>query len=182
MARVLVVSYFFPPLGGGGVHRALGWVRHLPAFGWDATVLAAGPGGYWIHDETLAARVPASTEVLRVEAPTAVALWRRFVAKEPGRTNEVRDDRLRALARFVLFPDSYRAWARPAIAQGRARLAAGGIDAVLSTAPPETAHLVGEALAHGDPGKRLTWLADFRDPWVGLYYRTPMTPLHAYLH
>ena len=63
--RVLVVSHFFPPHGGGGVHRVLAWTRHLPAFGWDVTVLAAGRAGYWIHDDSLLARVPSETEVLR---------------------------------------------------------------------------------------------------------------------
>jgi hypothetical protein len=66
MPRVLIVAYFFPPLGGGGVHRPLGWARHLPALGWDVTVLASGPAGYWIHDESLSAHVPARTEVKRI--------------------------------------------------------------------------------------------------------------------
>src|SRR5438067_9503205 len=78
--RVLVVAYFFPPIGGGGVHRPLSWARHLPAFGWDVTVLAATPQGYWVHDETLLAQVPPDTEILRVGAPTAMALWRKFLA------------------------------------------------------------------------------------------------------
>ena len=41
--RVLVVAYFFPPLGGGGVHRPLAWARYLPEHGWDVTVLASAP-------------------------------------------------------------------------------------------------------------------------------------------
>ncbi len=181
MPRVLVISHFFPPHGGGGVHRALAWARHLPSFGWDVTVLAAGPGGYWIEDASLLARVPAGTEVLRVDAATGVALWRRFVGARGGASGQgIRvDGPVKALARALVLPDSYRAWKGPAVRAGRERIARGGIDVVLSTSPPETAHLVGEALA---AGSGLPWVADFRDPWVALHYRRPPTPLHAALH
>jgi hypothetical protein len=94
---------------------------------------------------------------------------------KPGTGGARRDDGLRALSRFFLFPDSYAAWGRPAIEAGLKRVRAGGIDAVISTSPPETAHLVGEAL--GRP-----WVADFRDPWVALHYRKPPTPFHAARH
>ncbi len=192
MPRVLLVSYFFPPIGGGGVYRALGWSRHLPEFGWDVTVLAADPRGGFIEDASLLAGVPASTEIIRVHAPTATALWRRFLApaREPGagvpgdRTAGDRtagDARLKALARFFLLPDSYRPWTGPAVRAGRARIARGDIDVVISTSPPETSHRVGEALAQGG-ARRLPWVVDFRDPWVGLHYRRPPTPLHAALH
>jgi len=175
--RVLIVSHFFPPHGGGGVHRVLAWTRHLPSFGWDVTVLAAGRAGYWIHDDSLLARVPPDTEVRRVDALTGVVLWRRALGGGQREGGARRDDSLRALARFFLFPDSYAAWQRPAIAAGLERVASGGIDCVLSTSPPETAHLVGERIARGLP-----WVADFRDPWVGLHYRRPPTPFHAARH
>lgn len=187
MPRALVVSYFFPPIGGGGVYRPLGWARYLPEFGWDVTFLCAGPGGWFVEDESLLSRIPPGTEILRVDAPTAVALWRRYLVG-PGERRargpvhrDARDERLKSLARFFLLPDSYRAWAGPALRTGRARLAKGDIDVVLSTSPPETCHLVGESLAHGS-GKRLPWIADFRDPWVALHYRKPPTSLHAALH
>lgn len=193
MARVLVVAYFFPPLAGGGVHRPLAWARYLPEHGWDVTVLASAPGGYFVDDETLLERVPTATEVIRVAAPTAVALWRRHLAPRPAAAGSARpharpappsvgrvrrDDALRGLARFLFLPDSYRMWAPPAIRAGRERIARGDIDAIISTSPPETCQLVGEALARGED-RPLPWLADFRDPWVGLHYRTPPTPLHA---
>ena len=38
--RVLIVSYYFPPAGGSGVHRVLKLCKYLPEFGWDVEVLA----------------------------------------------------------------------------------------------------------------------------------------------
>jgi hypothetical protein len=40
--RLLILCYFYPPLAGGGVHRVLGFTRHLPAHGWACTVVCAG--------------------------------------------------------------------------------------------------------------------------------------------
>ncbi len=196
MPRVLVVAYFFPPLGGAGVHRPVAWSRFLPECGWDVTVLASAAGGYFVDDVTLLETVPAKTEVIRVAAPTAVTLWRRHLG-HPGpaaggpehgdRRRSLsgrirRDNALRWLARLAFIPDSYRAWVGPAVRAGRARLARGDIDAVISTSPPESCHLVGELLAAESGTRRLPWIADFRDPWVGLHYRTPPTPLHARAH
>ena len=196
MPRVLVVAYFFPPLGGAGVHRPIAWSRFLPEHGWDVTLLASAPGGYFVDDATLLATVPARTEVIRVGAPTAVALWRRHLGHPDPRRGDPeredrrrshsgrirRDDALRWLARLAFVPDSYRAWVGPAVRAGRARIARGDIDAVISTSPPESCHLVGERLAAQGGPHPLPWIADFRDPWVGLHYRTPPTPLHAWAH
>ena len=44
MRRLLVLCYFYPPLGGGGVHRVLGFTRHLPRHGWECTVVCADAG------------------------------------------------------------------------------------------------------------------------------------------
>jgi glycosyltransferase involved in cell wall biosynthesis len=187
MPRVLLISYFFPPIGGGGIQRALGWSRYLLDFGWDVTVLAADPRGGRVEDPSLLERVRPSTQIIRVHAPTATALWRRFLAPSSGRPSAVSapgrpvDEWLKALARFFLLPDSYRPWAMRAVRAGRERIARGGIDAVISTSPPETSHLVGEALARGGVW-RLPWIADFRDPWVALHYRRPPTGFHVAMH
>ena len=54
--RLLLLAHFFPPLAGGGVHRVLSFVRHLPAHGWDCTVVCAGEDDYWVRDESLLAQ------------------------------------------------------------------------------------------------------------------------------
>jgi glycosyltransferase involved in cell wall biosynthesis len=51
--------------------------------------------------------------------------------------------------------------------------------AVLSSGPPETNHLVALEL-HRTTG--LPWLADFRDPWFGLHLQRPPTAWHRARH
>ena len=63
--RALIVSYYFPPAGGGGVQRVLKLCKHLPAFGWDVDVLAPDDPTWVAHDPGLAAEIPSGTVVHR---------------------------------------------------------------------------------------------------------------------
>ena len=177
MRRVLVVATFFPPLAGGGVHRVLSFARHLPAHGWSCTVVCAGAHDYWVRDESLLALVPSATEVLRVEGGSGLAAWMRVhgqagTGRRSGRTFAP----LRALADWWMLPDSYAGWARRARGVAAARVARGGVDVVLSSSPPDSAHLAARDVARA---ARMPWVADFRDPWVGLHFRRPPTAWHA---
>lgn len=172
--RLLVLSYFYPPLGGGGVPRVLGLTRHLPASGWRCTVVCAGEDDYWVRDDSQA--IPPETEVLRVRGGSALAAWLRVRGtRSEGRRSGTTFGLLRRLSDWWLLPDSYRGWARRARAVAARRLARGGIDALLTTSPPDSVHLAGLALARRF---RMPWIADFRDPWIGLHFRTPPSGWH----
>ena len=174
--RLLILCYFYPPLAGGGVHRVLGFTRHLPAHGWACTVVCAGEEDYWVRDETLARDVPEGTEVIRASGGSALAALLRLGR---GRRSARRSRRafagLRALSDWWLLPDSYVGWAGRAAGAAARRIAGGGVDAVLSSSPPDSAHLAALALRRRF---RLPWVVDFRDPWVGLQFRTPPTRWH----
>lgn len=178
MKRLLVLSYFYPPLAGGGVHRVLSFTQHLPRHGWACTVVCAGEHDYWVRDESLRARVPEGTEILRAEGGSALSTLLRFrrAAGTDGRRSGAGFALLRPLSELFLLPDSYIGWAGKARAVAERRIAAGGIDAILSSSPPDSAHLAAAPLAqaHGLP-----WVADFRDPWIGLSFKQPPTPWHA---
>ena len=174
--RVLILCYFYPPLAGGGVHRVLGFTRHLPRHGWSCTVVCASSADYWVRDPTLEASVPEATEVLRVGGGSALSAWLRL---RGGRGQGQRSGRvfggLRRLSDWWLLPDSYIGWAARAGRAAAARIARGDIDVVLSSSPPDSVHLA--AL----PIRRRTaipWVADFRDPWIGLTFRQPPTAWH----
>jgi glycosyltransferase involved in cell wall biosynthesis len=140
MPRVLVIAYHFPPSGTGGVGRALGWVRHLPACGWDTTVLASPPPPNWPLDPTLEAQIPPGTEV------------RRVAARDP------RPPRWRGIERREL---SFF-WRSAALSAGARLLAGRHHDVILATAPPPVAHHIASVLSRRFD---VPWVADFRDPW-----------------
>jgi glycosyltransferase involved in cell wall biosynthesis len=190
--RLLLLCYFYPPLGGGGVHRALGFTRWLPEHGWDCTVVCAGPEDYWVKDETLEGRIPPQTEVIRVPGGSALSGWLRLKrlrgragsatsgagagSGTAGRRSGLVFGGLRALSDWLLLPDSYAGWARRARDVAAARLARGDVSALLSSSPPDSVHLAALPLARRFG---LPWAADFRDPWIGLHFRRPPTAWHA---
>jgi glycosyltransferase involved in cell wall biosynthesis len=189
--RLLLLCYFYPPLAGGGVHRVLGFTRWLPEHGWDCTVVCAGPEDYWVCDETLVGRIPSGTEVIRVSGGSALSAWLRLKRgrdRRAGPANSAanagaagrRSGRvfggLRSLSDWLLLPDSYAGWARRAGGVAAARLARGDVSAVLSTSPPDSVHLAALPLARCFG---LPWIADFRDPWIGLHFRRPPTSWHV---
>jgi hypothetical protein len=159
--RVLLVARYFPPIGGAGVHRTVGSVRHLPAYGYDPVVVT-GPGqqrGRWdAHDPELLGRIPASAEIHRVPGPEPAASGGRLARLRPG-------------------PDGWvQWWIDEAVRLGLQA----GADAdliITSCAPYETA-LAGARLS-AELGK--PWVADLEDPWALDEMRLHPTGLHRAL-
>ncbi|MBE3563802.1 MAG: glycosyltransferase [Hydrogenibacillus schlegelii] len=66
---VLIISYLFPPVGGGGVPRAQKLVKYLPDFGIRPVVLAACPPPYLQRDESRLKDLPRHVPIYRVPHP-----------------------------------------------------------------------------------------------------------------
>jgi glycosyltransferase involved in cell wall biosynthesis len=173
--RLLILCYFYPPLAGGGVHRVLALTRHLPEHGWDCTVVCAGAQDYWVTDESLVSRIPQATEVIRVPGGSALSALLKLGRGAQGRRSGRAFGSLRRLSDWWLLPDSYAGWAARARRAASRRLEAGGIDAVLSSSPPDSVHLAALGLRRFS---NVPWIADFRDPWIALNFREPPTAWH----
>ena len=63
--RVLVISYYFPPLGGVGVQRTLKYVKYLPGSGWQPIVVTPARPAYTVRDAILLDEIPADLQVER---------------------------------------------------------------------------------------------------------------------
>jgi len=144
--KVLMVAFHFPPqAGSSGVQRTLRFVQHLPALGWQPLVLTANTLAYDQTNSHLLADVPAGTVV------------RRALALDTARHLQVAGRYWAAMAR----PDRWMSWRWDAVRQGLAMVRAFKPDAIWSTYPIATAHVIGAELARQT---RLPWVADFRDP------------------
>lgn len=175
--RVLLVTYYFPPAGGGGVQRVLSWCRHLAGAGHDVTVVAPEEPHWIQHDTTLV--IPPGVQVLRTPDPSpAAVIPRDALAEVRGARRMAR--RLALQPRRFAVPDIHRRWRGPAVRAVIAEAARRGSsseptwDVVVSSSPPETTHLVA-----GDVAARLDipWLADFRDSWLDLPHLRMTSPL-----
>ena len=175
---MLVVAYYFPPMGMSGVQRVAKFVKYLPEHGWQPTVLTVAPGGYFAYDETLLREVEAAgAEIVRTASwdPTRLFGRKRTVAL-PG---ESARRRLSNASQFVFVPDNKIGWLPYAVRAGRRLLRERPFEAVFSSAPPYTAHLVAARLARA---AGLPLITDFRDDWVGNPRHVYPTPWHRRVH
>lgn len=155
LRRVLVVARDFPPAGGAPAIRLAKLVRYLPEFGWEPVVLTVPADHAWHRDMSLLEELSPGLEIHRVPR-----LLTRAIHPTSGVDRALRPPRRKGLGK-LLVPDSGILWAAPA---GRAaRGIVGGVDAILTSAPPFSTHLVGlwVALRH-----HLPWVADYRDNWT----------------
>ena len=64
-------------------------------------------------------------------------------------------------------PDARRGWNAYALKKARQIIRDERIDAVITTGPPHSTHLIGRQLKKW---YHLPWIADFRDPWTSVFY------------
>jgi glycosyltransferase involved in cell wall biosynthesis len=169
--KVLLVSLYFPPAGGGGVQRPLKLAQYLPALGIETHVLAPDDPK-WIHrDPEL--RVPTQAWVHR--ARYIGPKGRRPAEELHGKTGLARAGTMAKLAsRRLLVPDENVSWNLTAIPAAIRIARAEGIDAVITTSPPSSVHLIGAAVQRATGAK---WLADLRDSLVAHAHRRAESPL-----
>jgi glycosyltransferase involved in cell wall biosynthesis len=163
--RVLLVTMYFPPAGGGGVQRPLKLAQYLPALGIETHVLAPDDPK-WVHrDPDL--RIPTQAWVHRV----------RYVgpkARKPAEELHGTEGLGRALvhariaSRRLLVPDASVTWNLTAIPAAIRIARREAIDAVITTSPPGSVHFVGAAVKRATGAR---WLADLRDPLIANPHR-----------
>ncbi|MCS7081422.1 MAG: glycosyl transferase family 1 [Bacteroidetes bacterium] len=174
---LLVLAYYFPPMGLSGVQRTLKFVKYWADFGWRPIVITVEPGGYFAFDETLLEELEGrAVEVRRVPSWDPTRLFgSRTVVQMPER----RRARWSRWSQWLFVPDNKIGWLWPAEQEAEALIRQGKVAAIYSTAPPYTAHLVGLRLKRRFP--HLPWVADFRDDWVGNPRHVYPTALHRAL-
>jgi glycosyltransferase involved in cell wall biosynthesis len=155
--KLLLVTLYFPPSGGGGVQRSLKFASHLPALGIETHVLAPDDSK-WVHAD---ADLPLPTQAWIHRARYVGPRGRRIADELHGRSG-VDLARLRAgtIGRRLLLPDENVTWNATAIPKAISIARSEGIDVVLTTSPPGSVHLIGAAVQKATGAK---WVADLRD-------------------
>ncbi|UCH83430.1 MAG: hypothetical protein JSW50_13375 [Candidatus Latescibacterota bacterium] len=184
--HLLMIVPFFPPIAGGGVYRPLSFVKYLGNYGWRTTVVTPQASSFWITDPALLEHVPPECDVRRTRTLSGqylLSVVRGRGGKPSATRNQVRSSRrfsvLRKIGATFLIPDTYIGWYPFAVGEGRRVIGDKKIDAIYSTSPPETTHLIAKKL-HDISG--IPWVADFRDPWMNLYLLPRPTRWHEKVH
>ncbi|MFN8310634.1 MAG: glycosyltransferase [Chitinophagales bacterium] len=178
MKKVLIITYYWPPAGGGGVQRWVKFVKYLHEFGWEPVVYTVAEGEYPVLDPSLEREIPREVEVIRRPILEPFSLYKKLTGKKKEQRVQVGvmadakkgnwKDRLALWIRSNIFiPDARMLWIRPSVRFLKKYLKNNPVDVVITTGPPHSAHLIGMQLKEQ---LQLPWVADFRDPWTKIYY------------
>ena len=182
--KILMLAYYFPPYGGSGTFRSLGFSRNLVRLGWNLSVLTASEYLQEHRDNSLFSKLPAGISVINAPVHDPFLLWSKLKSRirKKNKDSESKqqntpnapsssqfncfDNFIDQITRIFKTPDDSIGWLFPAL---RAALKTSAKpDLVYSSAPPFTSHIIGRLL-------KFRWkvplVTDFRDPWIDNPFR-----------
>ena len=147
MRRVLVLAWYFPPVGGPGVQRTAKYCKYISRLDWDITVICGvDPDEH--QDRTLEKDLPPGIVVHRLGRPRTI--WRRCRAwMFATRIGPIGLGRIGNWIGYAKdFPDTMREWADTVIEVATREHRAKPFDVIYSTSFPYSVHLAGRARFH----------------------------------
>ncbi|PCJ82450.1 MAG: glycosyl transferase family 1, partial [Flavobacteriales bacterium] len=177
MPKVLVFTYHWPPAAGPGVQRMLKFCKFLPSFGWEPTVITVKNAAFSSLDDSLADDVSESIVVHKTKTFEPFALYNLLKGKKGKhvpmgliglQNSKSLFQRISIYLRANYFiPDARKGWNKYAIAKADELFKKEKFDAIITTGPPHSTHLIG---LHLNKKYGIPWVADLRDPWTNVYY------------
>jgi glycosyltransferase involved in cell wall biosynthesis len=169
MRRLLVLSYYFPPLGLSGVQRTVKFVKYLPEHGWETIVVSPRHKGNYVYDRTL------SDEVQGSRIHRTCSLDPLYLSPAGNASLSPQNSSLASAVNRWFLPDNKIGWLPFAVATALKAFRRYGADAIYSTAPPYSSHLAA-VLVKKLTGRPL--IADFRDAWTDYTWVNHPTKVH----
>jgi glycosyltransferase involved in cell wall biosynthesis len=172
--KVLIITYYWVPAGGGGVQRWVKFAKYFRDFGWEPVIYTVSNGDYPLLDPSLAKNLPEGIEVIRTPIWEPYDFYNKLTGKKKGEKIDAnflsqgkKLDWKKRIAVWIrgnfFIPDARCFWIEPSVKYLSKYLQDHKIDAIISTGPPHTCHRIG----YGIKKKyNLPWIVDYRDPWT----------------
>lgn len=186
MKKVLIITYYWPPAGGPGVQRWLKFAKYLPQYGYEPVVFVPDRPHYPLQDHSLEKEVSQELRVIKhpIREPYSIAS---IFSKKDTRSisagiipEEPQQGFVQKLLLFIrgnfFIPDARKFWVGPSVKFLQEYLKENQIEKVITTGPPHSLHLIGQALKRS---MGVRWVADFRDPWTSIGYHQKLRLLPA---
>lgn len=179
MKRVLIITYYWPPSGGSGVQRWLKMSKYLPEYGWQPVIYTTENAEYPIIDHSLEKDVAPNIEVIRRPINEPYSAYKKFLGikkeetvkmgfiQEKEKNKSWKSDLSLWVRGNFFIPDARCGWVKPSVRFLKEYLNEHPVDAIISTGPPHSMHLIALKLKKA---LGLPWIADFRDPWTEIDY------------
>jgi len=155
------------------------FTKYLPQYGWQPVIYTPENPEQLALDESLLDEIPAEAEVIKTHITEPYGIYRKlFGGKKKTSTNDgvnplnsTKKSWKQKIAVWVrgnfFVPDPRVSWVGPSVRFLKKYLAEHPVDAMVTTGPPQSMHLIGLKLKRATG---LRWIVDFRDPWTKMYY------------
>lgn len=171
--KVLIITYYWPPAGGSGVQRWLKFSKYLRDFEIEPVIYTVENPSYPILDNSLENEIPKELEILKQPIFEPNSILSVFSGKKKESAGFLNPNptfigkTLQYIRANYFIPDTRKFWIKPSVKFLSAYLNDNHIDAIITTGPPHSMHLIGLELK-----KKLgiKWISDFRDPWTEIDY------------
>ena len=161
--NLLLVAYFYPPCRDTGAARPAAMARNLEALGHRVTVLTTRAYGELPEDAERRVVRTSDLQLTRARLRGEREIGSLYDA-------DTYSGRPHPLARVLVPEPLVVAWTPFARRRALELASSERFDAVITTSPPESAHLVGRALQRR---RGLAWVAELRDAWTFESLRPP---------
>lgn len=176
----LLITYYWPPAGGAGVHRWLRFSQFFKENGWKLHVYCPQDAAWPTLDEALQKQVSPDLTILR----RTIFEPHKYLGKKnnpnvgAGLTQTGKSSFIQRLIIWIrgnlFIPDARVCWIRPSARFLHRYLKEHPeIDTIISTGPPHSMHLIARKLKKKH---RIQWVADFRDPWTDIDFYQDLLP------
>lgn len=154
--------------------------KYIDQYGWEPVIYTPEGGETGVHDESLLKEIPAHLTIVKTPIWEPYDLYKTFLGrkkKDKLYSGFINEKKKASLAQKIsvwirgnfFIPDARMFWINPSISFLKKYLAEHPVDAIVSTGPPHSMHLIAEGV-HRATG--IPWIADFRDPWTNIdFYR-----------
>jgi glycosyltransferase involved in cell wall biosynthesis len=166
--RCLIVTYYFPPTGGGGVQRNAKLIKYLSRKDWKFSVVTSdGHSANIASDESLQADVPSDVEIIPVSFLNN--------GKNKFLSSIKSTFFIRFISSFLFIPDRHKKWVQAAKKSIIETLAQKSYDLVLISSPP---YSLAQMAAELTEELSIPVVLDMRDPWTTNPYKIYPTSWH----
>jgi hypothetical protein len=172
MKKVLLISFYFPPLQNIGARRPFGLAKYLPRFGWEPIVLTI----------KLPGKPPEGMNIITTDYKDVVNNFKSMLGFNPQKSLHeqlgitisknynfptLKSKIIKFAKEIITFPDDKKGWYDYAIRTATNFLSKEKVDAIISTSPPVISHLIARKIKQK---YNIPWIADFRDLWTQNHY------------
>jgi glycosyltransferase involved in cell wall biosynthesis len=186
--RVLIVSFYFPPMNAIGAVRISKFAKYLPQFGWQPLILTADDKKVKTSELSIEIK---EANVFRTPYFTIDTYFQQKLVSSNGTADGAQTSNKQSFARKsaarvlrsayplyslplirILFSDPV-GWYRTAIQKGIKIIDEYKPDIIFSSYGPTLSHLVASSL---NRKTKIPWIAEYRDPWSQNQYNSKLQP------